>query len=85
MRLGINTFLSLPPFTNESTNSFQLSKTWGFDTVELPVEDPFAHRSGARQSELEKNMVLLAVRSVLHGADRTSRATPEQQQTVLIT
>lgn len=40
MRLGINTFLFTSPFTNDSTNLFKTLKKWGFETVEIPIEDP---------------------------------------------
>ncbi|HEY0552447.1 MAG TPA: sugar phosphate isomerase/epimerase, partial [Verrucomicrobiae bacterium] len=40
MRLGINTFLFTSPFTTESTKHFPKFKKWGFETVEIPVEDP---------------------------------------------
>ena len=40
MRLGINTFLFTSPFTNDSTKLFPRFKKWGFQTVEIPVEDP---------------------------------------------
>jgi hypothetical protein len=40
MRLGINTFLFTSPFTNRSTSLFGRFKKWGFETVEIPVEDP---------------------------------------------
>ena len=40
MRFGINTFLFASPFTNKSTKLFPQFKKWGFDTVEIPVEDP---------------------------------------------
>src|SRR6266850_514381 len=39
MRFGINTFLFTSPFTNESTKLFKTFKKWGFETVEIPVED----------------------------------------------
>ena len=39
MRIGINTFLFASPFTNESTRLLPRFKRWGFDTVELPIED----------------------------------------------
>ncbi len=39
MRLGINTFLFTFPFTNESTQWFKTFKKWGFDTVEIAIDD----------------------------------------------
>ena len=40
MRFGINTFLFTFPFTNESTKWFKTFKKWGFDTVEIAIDDP---------------------------------------------
>ena len=40
MRFGINTFLFVSPFTTESVKLFPQFKKWGFQTVEIPVEDP---------------------------------------------
>ena len=45
MRFGLNTFLYASPFTNESVSMFKKLKKWGFDTVEIAIEDPgFDHR-----------------------------------------
>lgn len=40
MRFGINSFLQVSPFTTASTKLFSQYKKWGFDTVEIPIEDP---------------------------------------------
>lgn len=40
MRFGINTFLNTSPFTTESVKLFPKFKKWGFETVEIPIEDP---------------------------------------------
>ena len=40
MRIGINTFLYTSPFTTQSTRLFAKFAEWGFDTVELAIEDP---------------------------------------------
>jgi D-psicose/D-tagatose/L-ribulose 3-epimerase len=40
MHLGINTFLFTSPFTNRSTRLFAQFRRWGFDSVEIAVEDP---------------------------------------------
>lgn len=40
MRFSINTVLFVSPFTNASTRLFQQFKAWGFDAVELLIEDP---------------------------------------------
>ena len=40
MRIGLNTFLYTSPFTTPSTRLFARFSKWGFDTVEIAVEDP---------------------------------------------
>ena len=40
MRFGINTFLFTSPFTTQSAKLFPKIKNWGFDTVEMAIEDP---------------------------------------------
>ncbi len=40
MKFGINTYLFSSPFTNESTSFFPQFKAWGFDFVEIALEDP---------------------------------------------
>ncbi len=40
MKFGINTYLFSSPFTNESVSFFPQFKAWGFDFVEIAVEDP---------------------------------------------
>jgi len=36
----MNTFLYTFPFTNQSTRLFKTFKAWGFDTVEIAMDDP---------------------------------------------
>jgi D-psicose/D-tagatose/L-ribulose 3-epimerase len=40
MNFGINTFLFASPFTNRSTWLFRQFAAWGFDGVEIAVENP---------------------------------------------
>lgn len=40
MNFSINTVLFVSPFTNAHTNLFQKFKRWGYDSVELLIEDP---------------------------------------------
>ena len=83
MRLGINTFLFTSPFTTESTKLFPQFKKWGFETVEIPVED-LSHIEPARvKEELDKNGLACGSVCACMGPDRDLRGTPEQQQTGL--
>ena len=81
MRIGINSFLFASPFTNESTKLFKQFKKWGFDTVELPIEDP-AHIDPAHvKRELDKNGLACGSICACMGPDRDLRGTEENQKT----
>ena len=55
MRLGINTFLFVSPFKTESVKLFPKFKRWGFQTVEIPVEDPSHIDPVLVKTALDKN------------------------------
>ena len=81
MRFGINTFLFTSPFTNASTALFPQFKKWGFESVEIPVED-ISHIDPARvRAELDKNGLVCGSVCAVLGPDRDLRGTPEQQKT----
>ena len=83
MRLGINTFLFTSPFTNASTKLFPTFKKWGFQTVEIPVEDPSHIDPKHVRAELDKHGLACGSVCACMGPDRDLRGTPEQQQTGL--
>ncbi|MDX1950585.1 MAG: sugar phosphate isomerase/epimerase [Verrucomicrobiota bacterium] len=80
MRIGINTFLFTSPFTNESTKLFPKFKKWGFDTVEIPVEDPSHIDPQHVKAELDKNGLVCGSVCACMGGGRDLRGTPEQQK-----
>jgi D-psicose/D-tagatose/L-ribulose 3-epimerase len=83
MRFGINTFLFTSPFTNESTKLFPQFKKWGFETVEIAIEDP-AHIDPAHvKAELDKNKLVCGSVCACLGLDRDLRGTPETQQNAM--
>lgn len=83
MRLGINTFLFTSPFTTESTKLFPKFKKWGFDTVEIPIEDP-SHIDPARvKAALDRQGLACGSVCACMGPDRDLRGTREQQKTGL--
>lgn len=83
MRLGINTFLFTSPFTTESTKLFPQFKKWGFETVELAIEDP-SHIDPAKvKAALDKTGLACGSACACLGPDRDLRGTPEQQRTAL--
>ena len=83
MRIGINTFLFTSPFTNESTKLFKTFKKWGFQTVEIPVEDTSHIDPRHVKAELDANRLVCGSVCACMGPDRDLRGTPEQQQTGL--
>ena len=83
MRFGINTFLFTSPFTNESTRLFPQFKKWGFETVEIAIEDPAHIDPAFVKSELDKNGLVCGSACACLGPDRDLRGTPEQQKTAM--
>ncbi len=83
MKLGINTFLFTSPFTNESTKLFGQFKRWGFETVEIPVEDPSHIDPAHVKRELDKHGLVCGTVCACLGPDRDLRGTPEQQKTAM--
>ncbi len=83
MKFGINTFLFASPFTNKETRLFAQFKKWGFDTVEIPIEDPSHIDPAHVKRELDKHGLVCGTVCACLGPDRDLRGTPEQQQTCL--
>lgn len=83
MRLGINTFLFTSPFTSQSTKLFPRFKKWGFQSVEIPVEDP-VHIDPARvKRDLDRHGLVCGSVCACMGPDRDLRGTPKAQKTGL--
>lgn len=79
MNLGINTFLFTSPFTNESIRLFPFFRDWGFDSVEIALEDadhidPQLIKEALDDNELQCNSICAAM-----GPGRDLRGTPEEQ------
>lgn len=83
MRIGINSFLFTSPFTNDSTKLFPKFKRWGFDTVEIPVEDPSHIDPAHVKRELDKAGLKCGSVCACMGGGRDLRGTPEQQKNAL--
>jgi D-psicose/D-tagatose/L-ribulose 3-epimerase len=81
MRLGINTFLFTSPFTNDSVKLFPKFKKWGFESVEIPIEDPSHITPSLVQKELAKNKLVCGSVCACMGPDRDLRGDESQQQT----
>ena len=83
MRFGINTFLFTSPFTNESTKLFPKFKRWGFESIEIPIEDPSHIDPVHVKRELDKNGLVCGTACACVGPDRDFRGTAEQQETAM--
>ncbi len=79
MRFGINTFLFSSPFTNDSTRWFPTFKKWGFDAVEIALEDPANIDPAFIREELDQNRLRADVLCAAMGPGRDLRGTPEEQ------
>jgi D-psicose/D-tagatose/L-ribulose 3-epimerase len=79
MRLGINTFLFTSPFTNKSTRLFSQFKEWGFQTIEIPIEDPSHIDPAYVKRELDRCGLVCGSACACLGPDRDLRGTPQQQ------
>ncbi len=81
MRLGINTFLFTSPFTTESTKLFKTFKKWGFDSIEIPIEDPSHIDTAKVKAALDKNGLVCGSICACLGPDRDLRGNAQQQKT----
>jgi D-psicose/D-tagatose/L-ribulose 3-epimerase len=83
MRFGINTFLFVSPFTTDSVRLFPKFKQWGFQSIEIPVEDP-SHIDPARvKAALDKHGLVCGSVCACMGPDRDLRGNRTQQATGL--
>ena len=80
MRFGINSFLFTYPFTNESTKWFKTFKKWGFDGVEIAVDDPTTIDPHFIRQELDNAKLACLSVCGAFGPDRDLRGTPEAQK-----
>lgn len=83
MRFGINTFLFTSPFTNDSTKLFPMFKKWGFDTIEIPVEDPSHLDPAYVKAELDRHGLVCGSVCACMGPGRDFRGSAEDQQTAM--
>lgn len=79
MKFGINTFLFTFPFTNESTKWFKTFTKWGFDAVEIAIDEPANVDPGLIRSELDQAGLACCSVCGAFGLDRDLRGTPEAQ------
>lgn len=79
MKFGINTFLFTSPFTNDSIELFPLFKKWGFDSVEIALEDTSHIKPGIIKKALDENGLTCSSICAAMGPGRDLRGTQERQ------
>ncbi len=80
MRFGINTFLFTCPFTNQSTRLFPTFKQWGFESVEIAIEN-LGHTDPAfLKSQLARHGLVCGSVTPCLGPEKDLRGTPAQQR-----
>src|SRR5687767_818796 len=83
MRFGINSFLFTSPFTTESTKLFKKFKDWGFETVEIPIEDP-SHIDPAKvKAAADKAGLAIGSVCACMGPGRDFRGSAEDQKAAM--
>lgn len=83
MRFGINTFLFTSPFTNESIALFPRFKAWGFDSVEIALEDPAHINPSLVRRALDDNGLVCGSICAAMGPGRDLRGSIQEQETSL--
>ena len=83
MKFGINTFLFTSPFTNESVDLFPKFKAWGFDSVEIAIEDPSHIDPHVIRKALDESGLKCGSICAAMGPGRDLRGTAEDQQTAI--
>jgi len=84
MKLGINTFLFTSPFTNKSTGLFRKFKAWGFDGVEIAVENPADVDPVFVRKELDQHSLVCTSVCACFPPSRDLRGTPAQQRATIV-
>ena len=83
MKFGINTFLFTSPFTNRGTRLFRHFKAWGFDGVEIAVEDPEPFDAPFVRQELDRQGLICTSVCACFPPSRDLRGTPKQQRSAV--
>ncbi|MCF2503423.1 sugar phosphate isomerase/epimerase [Dyadobacter sp. CY107] len=83
MKFGINTYLFSSPFTNESVSFFPKFKEWGFDFVEIAVEEPSSINATYIRKALDENELECRSVCAATGPGRDLRGNRKEQVTSL--
>ncbi|QRR02150.1 sugar phosphate isomerase/epimerase family protein [Dyadobacter sandarakinus] len=83
MQFGINTYLFSSPFTNESVSYFPKFREWGFDFVEIALEDPDHIDPAFIRKSLDESGLTCRSVCAATGPGRDLRGTRKDQLTSL--
>ena len=83
MIFGINTFLFTSPFTGRSTGLFRKFKAWGFDGVEIAVEDPSHLNPAYVKTQLDRHGLVCTSVCACFPPSRDLRGTRAQQSAAI--
>jgi D-psicose/D-tagatose/L-ribulose 3-epimerase len=83
MTFGINTFLFKSPFTTESISLFPKFREWGFDSVEIALEDASHIKGDTVKKALADNGLVCASMCAALGPGRDLRGSKQDQQTAI--
>jgi D-psicose/D-tagatose/L-ribulose 3-epimerase len=83
MKFAVNTLLFASPFTTRSVRWFRQFKSWGFDAVEIAIEDPSLFDPAKVKAELDRQKLACCAICGIFGPDRDLRGNAEQQSTCL--
>ena len=83
MRIGINSFLFVSPFTTASVKLFPKFKKWGFATVEIPIEDPSHIDPVKVKAAADKAGLAIGSVCACMGPGRDFRGTAAEQKTAM--
>ncbi len=84
MKFGINTFLFTSPFNNRSTQLFRQFKQWGFDGVEIAVENPADIDPVYVKAQLDKHGLVCTSVCACFPPSRDLRGTAAQQRAAVV-
>ena len=84
MKFGVNTFLFTSPFTNASTRLFARFKAWGFDGVEIAVENPADIDPFFVRAQLDRHGLVCTSVCACFPPNRDLRGTLAQQRATLV-
>lgn len=83
LKIGINTFLLTSPFTSDHVTMFGQFKAWGFDTVEIALEDAAHIDASLVKQALDDHGLTCSSICAAMGPGRDLRGTPVEQQTAM--